>query len=67
MVDDLCIASESKEEHRVHVTAALTALAQRHHSIKPSNMHILRKIVEYLGHLSTPMGTQPTSKHVDAI
>ena len=67
MVDDLCIASETKEEHRVHVTAVLTALAQRHHSIKPLKMHILRKIIEYLGHLSTPSGTQPTSKHVDAI
>ena len=30
-------------------------------------MHILRKIIEYLGHLSTPTGTMPTSKHVDAI
>ena len=46
MVDDLCIASEPKKEHRVNVTAALTALAQRYHSIKPSKMHILRKIVE---------------------
>ena len=67
MVDDLCIASETKEEHRVHVTAVLTALAQRHHSIKASKMHILRKIIEYLGHMSTPHGTQPTSKHIDAI
>ena len=67
MVDDLCIASETKEEHRVHCTAVFTALAQRHHSIKPSKMHILRKIIEYLGHMSTPHGTQPTSKHVDAI
>ena len=30
-------------------------------------MHILRKVIEYLGHLSTPTGTMPTSKHVDAI
>ena len=67
MVDDLCIASETKQEHRVHVTAVLTALAQRHHSIKASKMHILRKIIEYLGHMSTPSGTQPTSKHIDAI
>merc|ERR1712185_336618 len=67
MVDDLCIASETKREHRLHCTAVLTALAQRHHSIKPSKMHILRKIIEYLGHMSTPHGTQPTSKHVDAI
>ena len=32
MVDDLCIASETKEEHRVHVTSVLTSLAQRHHT-----------------------------------
>ena len=67
MVDDLCIASETKPEHRVHVTAVLTALAQRPHSIKPSKMHILRKVIEYLGHMSTPTGTQPTAKHVSAI
>ena len=66
-VDDLCIASETKEEHRVHVTSVLTSLAQRHHSIKPSKMHILRLIIEYLGHMSTPDGTMPTSKHVEAI
>ena len=67
MVDDLCIASETKEEHRVHVTSVLTSLAQRHHSIKPSKMHILRLIIEYLGHMPTPDGTMPTSKHVEAI
>mgnify|MGYP002054569580 CR=1 FL=1 len=37
------------------------------HCIKPTKMHILRKVIEYLGHLSTPTGTMPTSKHVDAI
>ena len=67
MVDDLCIASATKEEHRVHCCSVLTALARRHHCIKPSKMHILRKVIEYLGHLSTPTGTMPTSKHVDAI
>ena len=67
MVDGLCIASVAKEEHRVHVTSVLTSLAQRHHSIKPSKMHILRLIIEYLGHMSTPDGTMPTSKHVEAI
>ena len=46
MVYRLCIASETKEEHRVHVTSVLTSLAQRHHSIKPSKMHILRLIIE---------------------
>ena len=46
MVDDLCIASETREEHRVHhVTSVLTSLAQRQHSIKPSKMHILRLII----------------------
>ena len=67
MVDDLCIASETKEEHRVHCCSVLTSLARRHHCIKASKMHILRKVIEYLGHLSTPTGTMPTSKHVDAI
>ena len=38
MVDDLCIASETKEEYRVHVTSVLTSLAQRHHGTKPSKM-----------------------------
>ena len=67
MVDGLCIVSVAKEEHRVHVTSVLTSLAQKHHSIKPSKMHILRQIIEYLGHMPTPDGTMPTSRHVDAI
>ena len=67
MVDDLIIGSPSKQEHRIHVTAVLTRLAQRGHSIKPSKAHILRQIVEYLGHMSTPQGTRPTEKHIQAI
>ena len=47
--------------------AHFVALAQRHHSTKPSKMHILRLMIEYLGHMSTPDGTMPTSKHVEAI
>ena len=30
-------------------------------------MHSLRLIIEYLGHMPTPDGTVPTSKHVEAI
>ena len=67
MVDDVCVASATKPEHRLHMTSVLTKLAQRNHSIKPSKMAILRKIVEYLGHMSTPQGTKPTGKHVSAI
>ena len=67
MVDDLCVASETKLAHRVHCTAVFTSLARRGHSIKPSKMHVLRREIEYLGHLSTPEGTRPTAKHVDAI
>ena len=67
MVDDLCVASETKEQHRLHVTSVFTRLAQRQHSIKPSKAHILRRIIEYLGHLSTPNGTKATGKHVQAI
>ena len=67
MVDDVIIASETREEHRVHVATVLTKLAQRHHSIKPSKMSILRKLLEYLGHISMPHGTKPTGKHVAAI
>ena len=67
MVDGLCVASVAKEEHRVHVTSVLTSLAQRHHSIKPSKIHMLALVVEYLGHMPTLDGTTSTSKHVDAI
>ena len=63
----MCVASQTKEEHRLHVTSVFTRLAQRQHSIKPSKAHILRRIIEYLGHLSTPNGTKATGKHVQAI
>ena len=49
------------------MTSVLTSLAQRHHSIESSKMYILRLIIEYLGHMPTPDGTMPTSKHVEAV
>ena len=67
MVDDVIIGSETKQVHRVHVASVFTRLAQRGHAIKPTKGHILRKIIEYLGHESTPFGTRPTKKHITAI
>ena len=67
MVDDLIVGSQTLAEHRVHVTQVFTKLAQRQHSIKPSKASFLKKDIEYLGHMSTPFGTRPTAKHVDAI
>ena len=67
MVDDLIVGSTTVAEHRVHCTQVFTKLAQRQHSVKPSKATFLKKEIEYLGHISTPTGTMPTTKHVDSI
>ena len=54
MVDDVIVANETLPEHITSLRRVLGKLAQRHHSIKPSKMHILRDQVDYLGHVSTP-------------
>ena len=67
MVDDVCVGSETLTGHRVDVRQAFGRMAARHHSVKPPKASILRKDVEYLGHISTPEGLRATPKHVEAI
>ena len=67
MVDDVIVANETLPEHITSLRRVLGKLAQRHHSIKPSKMHILRDQVDYLGHVSTPEGTLISDKHKEAI
>ena len=67
MVDDVCIGSGTKEEHRSDVRQAFDRLARRWHSVKPTKASLLRPNVEYLGHISTPRGLMPSDKHVKAI
>ena len=67
MVDDVCVGSETLEDHRRDMRQALDRMARRHHSVKPEKAAILQKILEYLGHMSTPNGTRPTAKHIQAI
>ena len=67
MVDDVIIANEELPPHITSLRRVLTKLAERHHSIKPEKMQILRTQLEYLGHVSTPDGTLISDKHKTAI
>ena len=67
MVDDVIVATATLTEHIDALRRVLGKLAERHHSVKPEKMHILRKLLEYLGHISTPEGTLISDKHKEAI
>ena len=54
-------------QHRIDVRCAFDTLARRHHSVKPVKETLLNENVEYLGHISTLVGLEPTGKHITAI
>ena len=67
MVDDICVASATMDDHKAHLEEVFSRLASRGHSLKPSKVKLLQEEVEYLGHISTPQGIKITPGQRDAI
>ena len=67
MVDDIFVANETMDDHKVHLVEVISRLASRGHSLKPKKVKLLQEEVEYLGHISTPEGITITPGQRDAI
>ena len=66
-VDDVLIFSRSVEEHIQHLRAVLECMRAAKLKLKPTKCKLLREEVEYLGHVITPNGLKPTTRHLDAV
>ena len=67
MVDDICVASETMDDHKAHLEEVFSRFASRGHSRKPKKVKLLQEEVEYLGHISTPRGIKITPGQREAI
>jgi len=66
-LDDLVIASKSKEEHLRHLREVLTRLKQRRIVLKPTKCKFGVAELTYLGHDIGPKGIKPSAEKTRAI
>ena len=62
---NVLIFSETLEEHLTHIHSVLKRLLDVGLKLKPGKCKFLRKEVEYLGYILTPLGLKPTQRHVE--
>ena len=67
MVDGMCVASETMDDHKAHSEEVFSRLASRGHALKPKKVELLKEEVGYLGHISTPKGIKITPGQREAI
>lgn len=58
-IDDICIASSTKEEHRQHIRAVLQRLRDFKLSINPAKCLFGQKEIDFLGHQISTEGIKP--------
>ena len=66
-VDDIIVASDSVEEHWVHLERLLTRLRESRTYIKGSKVALFRTSVDFLGHVISDQGVAPQQKKVEAV
>ena len=66
-LDDILIASETWDEHLIHLEQVLERLVESGLKLKPSKCELVVHEVEFLGHLLTPNGIKMSPSKVKAI
>jgi transposase InsO family protein len=66
-MDDILIMSKTKEEHLAHLRQVLFSLQEKKFRVNLKKCAFLQTSVEFLGHLVTPAGIQPTPSRVACI
>ena len=66
-LDDILIASRSKEEHLHHLQQVFSTLQQAGLHINAAKCVFAQQQVDFLGHRVTAGGIQPLTKHVEAV
>ena len=66
-LDDILVASESREQHLADVRAVLVRLQENGLVINPTKSEFCKTSVTYLGHKVTSSGISPLEKNTDAL
>ena len=66
-LDDILVASSSKEEHMTHLRALFERLSQHSVTINPAKCELGRTTITFLGHEISASGIQPLPDKVAAI
>jgi RNase H-like domain found in reverse transcriptase/Integrase zinc binding domain/Reverse transcriptase (RNA-dependent DNA polymerase)/Integrase core domain len=66
-LDDICVHSETRSEHLLHLRAVLTRLRERKLYAKPTKCEWMRTTIEFLGHTVGPNGLCIASNKIDAL
>ena len=66
-LDDIVVASVSKEQHLQHLAMVLERLREHGLVLNPKKCEFGCQAVEFLGHLVSSKGAQPLKRHVVAI
>lgn len=66
-IDDICIASETPEEHETHLRQVFDRLKKYGLTIVPSKCQFGKEEVKFLGHLINKDGIKPLPDKVEAI
>ena len=66
-LDDLCIHSETIEDHILHLRAVLERLRLQMYYVKPLKCEFARTTIEFLGHTIGPTGMSITTSRIDVL
>lgn len=66
-IDDICVASNSKEEHKKHLRIVFERLQKFGFTINLSKCNFGKSQVKFLGHLVTPEGISPLPEKIQII
>ena len=66
-IDDVLVFSRTLEEHIVHLRKVIERLEEAGHKLEPSKCQFIRKEVQYLGHVITPLGLMTNLRLVSAV
>jgi hypothetical protein len=66
-IDDILITGKTEEEHMQHLKTVLEKLEKAGMRLKQEKCYFMRPSVEYLGHVLSEQGIQPSKKNIEAI
>ena len=66
-IDDIIVFSKTLDDHMKHLGQVMARLVGAGLKLNPAKCHFLRKEVEYLGYVVTPLGLKPSYTHLKAV
>src|SRR5262249_3722378 len=66
-LDDVTTASETLQRHKAHLREVLTRFRERDMTVDPKKLHVLEKVLKFLGHVVTVDGIRMDYDKVRAV